>query len=150
MSLHSGRLARWAGVVAQWAPMNERRWTSYGLVGLSILAGVAGQTAMKLGVNHAGGAGAGLLGLASMILTEPLVLGGLACYVLAALAWIAALTRLDLSVAYPFLALNFVLVALSASLILDERIPPLRWLGIAVICVGILLVARSARPGPSE
>jgi drug/metabolite transporter (DMT)-like permease len=79
-----------------------------------------------------------------MIVTEPMVLIGLACYVLAALTWIAALTRLDLSVAYPFLALNFVLVALSSWLILDETLPPLRWLGILVICAGILLVARSA------
>ena len=121
--------------------------TPYGLIGLSIAAGVIGQTTMKLGVNHAGlGEGsAGLVGVLGIIFTEPLVLLGLACYVLAALAWIAALTRLDLSVAYPFLALNFVLIALSASMILGESIPLLRWAGIGVICVGILLVARSAR-----
>ena len=119
----------------------------YGLIGLSIAAGVIGQTTMKLGVNHAGlgEGGAGLVSVLGIIVTEPLVLLGLACYVLAALAWIAALTRLDLSFAYPFLALNFVLVALSASLILGESIPLLRWVGIGVICAGILLVAQSAR-----
>lgn len=116
------------------------------LIGLSIAAGVAGQTMLKLGVNHAGAGtnAGGVAGLVGMIATEPMVLIGLACYVLAALAWIAALTRLDLSVAYPFLALNFVLVALSSWLILGETVPPLRWLGILVICAGILLVARSA------
>jgi multidrug transporter EmrE-like cation transporter len=128
--------------------MSQRQGLApYGLIGLSIAAGVIGQTTMKLGVNHAGlgEGGTGLVGVLGIIFTEPLVLFGLACYVLAALAWIAALTKLDLSVAYPFLALNFVLVALSASMILGEAIPPMRWVGIGVICAGILLVARSAR-----
>jgi multidrug transporter EmrE-like cation transporter len=55
------------------------------------------------------------------------------------------LTRLDLSLAYPFLALNFVLIAIVSRLFLGETIPGLRWAGIAVICSGILLIARSAR-----
>lgn len=127
--------------------MQRARVKAFALVGLSITAGVVGQTLLKLGVNHASAtavADGGPAGLIGMIATEPLVLMGLACYVLAALTWIAALTRLDLSVAYPFLALNFVLVALSSWLILGETVPLLRWLGILVICVGILLVARSA------
>lgn len=126
--------------------MQRSHWKAFTLVGLSISAGVVGQTLLKLGVNHAiapAGDG-GLAGFIGMIVTEPLVLLGLACYVLAALTWIAALTRLDLSVAYPFLALNFVLIALSSWLILGETVPLLRWLGILVICAGILLVARSA------
>ena len=53
------------------------------------------------------------------------------------------LSRLDLSVAYPFLALNFVLVTLVARFFLGESVPPLRWLGILVIIGGILLVAKS-------
>jgi drug/metabolite transporter (DMT)-like permease len=61
-------------------------------------------------------------------------------------AWIAVLARLELSLAYPFLALNFVLVALSSRLILGESVPALRWAGILVICLGILLVARSDVP----
>ena len=125
--------------------MNQQVVASVGLIGLSIVTGVAGQTAIKKGVSQSGTAdGAdGLMGLVKMIVGSPLVLLGLFFYGLGALAWIAALTRLDLSVAYPFLALNFVLVALSSWLILGERVPLLRWLGIAVICVGILLVAAS-------
>ena len=45
--------------------------------------------------------------------------------------------------AYPFLALNFVLVTLVARFFLGESVPPLRWLGILVIIGGILLVAKS-------
>lgn len=125
--------------------MNPQIAASLGLIGLSIITGVVGQTTIKMGISRQGTAEAadGLVGLVKMILGSPLVLLGLFFYGVGALAWIAALTRLDLSVAYPFLALNFVLVALSSWLVLHERIPVLRWVGIAVICAGILLVAAS-------
>ena len=60
-----------------------------------------------------------------------------------ALAWILVLRRMDLSYAYPFLALNFVLIALVSRFFLGETVPPMRWVGILIICGGILLVARS-------
>jgi multidrug transporter EmrE-like cation transporter len=115
------------------------------LILLSVSAGVAGQTALKLGVSQPGAenAAANLVSLLTMIVRSPLVLLGLVLYGVGALAWIAVLTKLDLSVAYPFLALNFVLVALTSKLVLGESVPLLRWVGIAVICVGILVVSRS-------
>lgn len=127
--------------------MNQQLSSSLWLIALSIITGVAGQTVMKLGVSQPGSpeAPSSLPGLITMIVRSPLVLLGLVFYGIGALSWIAALTRLNLSVAYPFLALNFVLVALVARLVLGESIPLLRWLGIAVICGGILLVARSVQ-----
>ncbi len=115
------------------------------LIALSLSASLAGQTVIKLGVSQpkAAQAATGVPSLIAMIIQSPLVLLGLACYGIGALAWIAVLSRLDLSYAYPFLALNFVLITLVASLFLGESIPTLRWLGITVICVGILLIARS-------
>ena len=125
--------------------MNTQLATSIVLILLSTLSGVAGQTAIKLGVSKPGVAesATGVLALVSMIFRSPLVLLGLIFYALGALAWIAVLTKLDLSVAYPFLALNFVFVTVAARFILGETVPPLRWLGILVIIGGILLVARS-------
>lgn len=125
--------------------MSPLSLSSLALIGLSIGTGVAGQTVIKLGLNRRGQdvASPGLVGLVKMILKSPLVILGLLFYGIGALSWIAALARLDLSVAYPFLALNFVLIALSSRIFLGERIPPLRWLGIGVICAGILLVASS-------
>lgn len=115
------------------------------LILISVASGVAGQTAMKIGVEQPGSAGIdrGIGGLILTILTTPLLLLGLGLYGIGALAWIAVLRRMDLSNAYPFLALNFVLIALVSRFILGESLPPLRWMGIGVICVGILLVARS-------
>jgi len=115
------------------------------LIALSISTGVAGQTAIKLGVTHPAAANAGVLGLLELIFRSPWVLGGLALYGIGAVAWIAVLSRLDLSLAYPLLALNFVLITISSRLFLGESIPSMRWLGILVICVGIVIVARSAQ-----
>ncbi len=115
------------------------------LILLSTAFGVAGQTALKMGVSQPGVAenANGALAIIGLILKSPLMMLGLVFYAAGALAWIAVLARLDLSVAYPFLALNFVLVTLSGRFLLGETVPPLRWLGILVIIAGILLVAKS-------
>jgi drug/metabolite transporter (DMT)-like permease len=84
-----------------------------------------------------------VLSLVLMILRSPLVLLGLALYGIGALTWIAVLSRLHLSYAYPFLALNFVLIALVSSVVLGEPISTARWIGIGCICLGILFVAQS-------
>ena len=127
--------------------MAEQLSQTWWLILLSVASGVAGQTVIKLGVERpeAAANGAGPEGLIRTIVTSPLVLLGLFLYACGALAWIAVLRRMDLGYAYPFLALNFVLIALVSRFILGEDVPLLRWVGIAVICVGILVVARSGQ-----
>jgi drug/metabolite transporter (DMT)-like permease len=119
------------------------------LIGISIASGVGGQTAIKIGVKNVAASGLVLdpIGIFALILRAPLIVLGLALYALGALAWIVVLSRLDLSYAYPFLALNFVLIALVSWLLLGESMPGLRWAGIGCICIGILLVARSGVTG---
>ena len=121
--------------------------TYWWLIALSISTGVAGQTAIKLGVSQPQAAGntSTLLSLVTLILGSPWVLLGLTLYGVGAVAWIAVLARLDLSLAYPLLALNFVLITLSSRLILGETVPTMRWVGMLVICAGLVIVARSAQ-----
>jgi drug/metabolite transporter (DMT)-like permease len=122
--------------------MNEQLAQSWWLILISVVSGVAGQTCLKLGLTKAGNSGdSGLIGLLTVIVTSPLVLLGLFLYGVGAVAWIAVLRRMDLSYAYPFLALNFVLIALVSQWVLGESIPIVRWAGIGAICIGILLIA---------
>ncbi len=121
----------------------ERFMHYWWLIAISIAAGVAGQAALKMGVTGSETPAQGIVGLVATIVQSPLILLGLFLYGVGALAWIAALSRLDLSYAYPFLALNFVLVTLVAHFGLGEAVPSLRWAGVGVICVGVLLIARS-------
>jgi drug/metabolite transporter (DMT)-like permease len=125
--------------------MNEQLAQSWWLILISIASGVAGQTSLKIGLTRAGGNAEAdtLFSLVGLILRSPLVLAGLFLYAVGAIAWIAVLRRMDLSYAYPFLALNFVLIALVSQFFLGETVPWIRWVGIGAIVVGILLIANS-------
>ena len=131
--------------VAGSAKMRTQIVDAWWLIALSIAAGVSGQAAIKLGIGGGApaGAGNGPVQLVMTILHSPLILLGLGLYALGALAWIAVLGKLDLSYAYPFLALNFVLITLVAQFGLGEVVPLMRWVGVAIICAGIFLIARS-------
>ena len=57
--------------------------------------------------------------------------------------WLLALRKVDISYAYPFIALGFVLVLGLSSWFLDERLNAARLLGVALIVGGVFCVARS-------
>ena len=120
---------------------------SFLLILASVGCSVVGQLALKAGMGRVGpldsGSVAQPLELAVRVLSQPLVLAGLACYVLGAVAWLGVLSRVPLSLAYPSLAMSYVLTALLAWLVLGEQVPMTRWLGIATICCGVVLVARA-------
>jgi drug/metabolite transporter (DMT)-like permease len=71
------------------------------------------------------------------LLLNPWVLSALAAAFLAALTWMAALTRLDLSHAYPVMSLSFVLVVLASAWLLHEPLTVLKIAGVALICLGV-------------
>jgi undecaprenyl phosphate-alpha-L-ara4N flippase subunit ArnE len=68
---------------------------------------------------------------------------GLTFYVMGAAFWLMVLSKLDLSLAYPMLALTYVLIPLASQFILGEQVPALRWLGVGVIFVGVVIVAQT-------
>jgi drug/metabolite transporter (DMT)-like permease len=70
---------------------------------------------------------------------NPFVFSGLALYIISTIVWLIALSKTTLSFVFPFTALIFVLVMLSARIVFLEPIPPLRYLGILLICFGFLL-----------
>lgn len=79
-----------------------------------------------------------LLGL----LFDPAIFSGFAAAFLASLAWMAAMTKFDLSHAYPFMSLNFVVVLLLSGLLLSEPMTMQKSLGIALIVIGTVVAAR--------
>jgi multidrug transporter EmrE-like cation transporter len=84
---------------------------------------------------------------AALVLERALVNGpillGLACYVISVAFWILALTRVDVSVAYPMLSIGYVINALAAAALFAEQLSFQRLAGIGVIVIGCWLVARS-------
>jgi drug/metabolite transporter (DMT)-like permease len=85
----------------------------------------------------------GIVQTAFRVVTTPLVFSGLAFYGLGAAFWLIVLSQLDLSLAYPMLALTYILIPLAARFVLGEQVPTLRWFGIAIVFVGVVVVSRT-------
>lgn len=71
------------------------------------------------------------------------IVGGLSCYAVSVVVWIMALSRVEVSVAYPMLSIGYVVNALLAYWMFGEALATQKLIGIAVIIVGVVLVARS-------
>jgi len=119
------------------------------LILVSVSLSALAQISFKLGVSaagrHAGVAGATAPvpeGLVAALLT-PGVLIGLSLYGLGTLLWLTALGRVEVSQAYPFVGLGFVLTAVLGYVLFGDALGPQRVAGILLVIGGIVLVARS-------
>lgn len=77
------------------------------------------------------------------VATQLPIIGGLTCYVLSVVVWIIALSRVDVTIAYPMLSLGYVVAAVGAWYFFGETLSVQRLLSIGVILVGVALLARS-------
>ena len=113
---------------------------------LAILLSTAGQLLLKAGTNAVGAFAFSLdnvLPVGMRLALEPRIVGGIGCYVISLVLWIMALSRSDVSVVYPLVSIGFVLNAVFAWWLLGESLSAMRVLGIGVIILGVVLVARS-------
>jgi len=76
------------------------------------------------------------------LLADPYIFSGFSAAFLASLAWMAAMTRFDLSHAYPFMSLNFVVVLLLSAWLLHEPMTAQKVLGVMLIVLGTVVAAR--------
>ena len=76
------------------------------------------------------------------LLTDPAIISGFAAAFLASLAWMAAMTKFNLSHAYPFMSLNFVIVLLLSGWLLSEPITVQKIFGVSLIVLGTIVAAR--------
>jgi len=108
---------------------------------ISVCSATLGQIFFKKGVFVTGEITlkGSVIGELLKLLLNPFVFSGLLLYVVSTILWLIALSKTNLSFVYPFTALIFVLVMICARFIFLEPVPPLRYIGIAIICLGFLL-----------
>ena len=70
---------------------------------------------------------------------DPFIISGFLAAFIASLFWMAAMTKFELSHAYPFMALNFVFVLILSSLLFSEAVTLLKVLGISLVVLGIFI-----------
>jgi multidrug transporter EmrE-like cation transporter len=119
---------------------------SFALVLFGVLLNAAAQLLLKAGTNNIGQfdfviANAVPIGL--KVAAEPHILGGLLCYVVSVVVWILALSRVEVSIAYPMLSIGYVVNAAAAYFLFGEAVSVQRLTGIGIIIVGVYVVARS-------
>ena len=73
------------------------------------------------------------------IAINPWIISSLICAFLAFLCWMAAMTKFDLSYAYPFMSLSFVLVLISSVLLFNEPLSVFKVIGMILIMAGIVV-----------
>ena len=115
--------------------------TSVALLLFAVASAATGQVMLKHGmqiatarVAHSGGS------LALRAATSPWVLLGLVVFGVSAVAWLAALSRVPLSVAYPFNALGYLVILTASVVVLHERANVFTWLGSLLVVSGLLIV----------
>jgi drug/metabolite transporter (DMT)-like permease len=111
---------------------------------LNVLGVVAYELLLKAGANATAGlshawAWTGISGLAS-----PFTWMAIALIMVDLVIWLYVLKYIPLSIAFPLSRLVDVLVPISCWIILKEGISPLRWCGIALVIMGLAIVAKPA------
>src|SRR5688500_17873659 len=79
------------------------------------------------------------------LLLDPLILSGFLSSFVASLFWMAAMTKFDISFAYPFMSFAFVLVFIISVFLFGEPITTNKVIGLAVIGLGIMVTNQSIR-----
>jgi multidrug transporter EmrE-like cation transporter len=115
---------------------------AFGLILTGVLLNAIAQLALKASVNEMGALQPSLQ-VATQLAVQPWLWVGLICYGISVIVWILALSRVDVSIAYPMLSIGYVVNAVAAWQLFGEALGPGRILGMGVIIVGVIILARS-------
>ncbi len=112
---------------------------------VSVFLAVVGQLLLKMGMLRVGKFSFNMSTLVNQyvkILLNPFVIAGLVSFFVSMLIWLYVLSRMELSLAYPFVALNYILILFGSYFLFRETITVYKMIGVVVIIVGVYLVAR--------
>ncbi|WP_382359914.1 EamA family transporter [Lentibacillus kimchii] len=112
----------------------------------TIVFTVYGQLVLKWQMDQAGALPAGLWDKLLFLLQQflnPWIVSGFAAALLAALCWMAAMTKFNISYAYPFMSFSFVLVFLLSAFLFGDPITVQKVLGLALIIAGLVVTSQS-------
>lgn len=118
-----------------------------GLILFTVTLSACAQLALKLGVakpHMANALQSSLLDASIAAATSPLIWLGLIIYALSVALWVWVLSKVDLSVAYPFVGVGFLVTMIFGIFLLNENVTPMRIIGTLLIATGCVLVGKSA------
>jgi len=119
---------------------------SFLLILIGVLLNATAQLLLKAGTNaigHFAFTTDNILPIGWRLATQPYIFGGLSCYVISVVVWIMALSRVNVSVAYPMLSIGYVVNAIAAWYLFGESISLTKLTGIGIIIFGVFIVSRA-------
>ena len=121
--------------------------TTFAFIITGVLLNAAAQLLLKVGTNALGGAihltAQNWFATGIKVISQLPILAGLTCYAISVVVWIIGLSRADVTLAYPMLSLGYIATAVGAWWFLGEIISVQRMVAMAIIIVGVALMARS-------
>jgi drug/metabolite transporter (DMT)-like permease len=111
-----------------------------------VLTNFFSQILLKKGMTDIGKfdlSGGGLWAIAGTVATNWAIIAGIFVMVVSMASHLVVLSRVEISYAYPFLGLSFVLVALYGHFYLDEAVTMWRAAGVLLIVSGVALIAKT-------
>jgi drug/metabolite transporter (DMT)-like permease len=121
--------------------------STFAFIITGVLLNAAAQLLLKAGTNALGGAihltMDNWFATGIKVISQLPSIAGLCCYAISLVVWIIGLSRTDVTIAYPMLSLGYVVSAAGAYFFLGETVSMQRLLAIAVIMVGVALLART-------
>ena len=121
-------------------------WAAFALILTGVLLNAVAQLALKASVSDSGVISLDMQSLfssAGSLATNLWLWVGLICYGISVIVWILALSRVDVSIAYPMLSIGYIVNAFAAWHLFDEPMNIGKIVGIGIIIVGVYILARS-------
>lgn len=116
--------------------------SNFAIVALSVTLSAIAQMFLKIGVSsveHVTTDSVLTRVVAYLLSTQ--VLLGLVLYAVGAVIWLFALKQIDLSMAYPFVGMSFILVFFLGVMVLGEPFQINRLVGSLIIIAGLLVIS---------
>jgi len=112
---------------------------------ISIVLGSCAQVFLKKGVSPQSGSTPGSAPASYLtLLRSPWVWAWGVCFFLATGLWMVAISKIEMSYAFPMLGLGYLLAAVLSIFLLKEHVSFRRWAAIVVITLGVAIIYGSA------
>lgn len=120
-------------------------WTVLTLIFVSVTISALAQVTLKQGMSSQvvqQSLTGCWLEIVSTVASNSYIWLGLSLYAAGAVLWLCVLARVDVSIAYPFVGLGFILTALMGVFFLGEAFSVIRFVGTCLVVLGIVLVTQ--------
>jgi drug/metabolite transporter (DMT)-like permease len=127
------------------------QWKTYALLAPIVFFAASGNVLLGKGMKQVGGlqqwSPAALAALFANAFTSGWIWLGIGSLLLFLIMFMVVLSWADYSFVMPVSAASYALVPLMSGFFLGEKVSPLRWTGVALICAGLALVTRTPASG---